>query len=74
MTRHDGYILIPGWLVKAVGSGTGALIVAAAGWCWSVNGDLREIKANMHAATELRAEEIQSLRRDVTRIDNTCCQ
>lgn len=72
MAQKDGYILIPRWLAKSVNSLALTLIVAAAGFGWKVNADLAAIKAQLRAATELRASEISDIRRQIARLEQTC--
>ena len=60
----DGILLRHTLLVSAV-----VVFVAAVMWAWSISSDVSAIKAELRATNELRAAELEDIRRRLDRHD-----
>jgi hypothetical protein len=65
----NGYIVVPKWFVSFLSFLTSVVFVAAVLWAWSISGDVSAIKAELKAQSELRAAELEDIRRRLDRHD-----
>jgi hypothetical protein len=68
-TNGNGYIIVPKWFVSFLSFLTSVVFVAAVLWAWSISGDVSAIKAELKAQSELRAAELEDIRRRLDRHD-----
>lgn len=69
MTPLNGYIVVPKWFVSFLSFLTSIVLVGAAVWASSISNDVSTIKAELRATHELRASELQDIRRRLDRHD-----
>ena len=63
----NGYVVIPRWFVSFLSFLVSVVFVAAVMWAWSISNDVSAIKAELRATNELRAAELEDIRRRLDR-------
>lgn len=70
--RHsngNGYIVVPKWFVSFISFLTSVVFVGAVLWAWSISNDVSAIKAELNATSDIRAAELDAVRRRLDRHD-----
>lgn len=65
----NGYVVLPRWFVSFLSFLTSVVFVGAVLWAWSISNDVSAIKAEIKATNEMRAGELEDLRRRLDRHD-----
>ncbi len=65
----NGYIVIPRWFVSFLSFLSSVVFVGAVLWAWRMSNDVSVIKAEIKATNEVRAAELQDVRRRLDRHD-----
>lgn len=65
----NGFVILPKWFVSFVSFLSSVVCVAAVFWAWSISADVSAIKAEVKAQSELRATELEDVRRRLDRHD-----
>ena len=65
----NGYIVIPRWFVSFLSFLTSVVFVGAVLWAWSISNDVSAIKAEVKATNDIRASELEDVRRRLDRHD-----
>ena len=65
----NGYVVIPRWFVSFLSFLVSVVFVAAVMWAWSISNDVSAIKAELKATNQLRAAELEDIRRRLDRHD-----
>lgn len=65
----NGFVVIPRWFVSFLGFVISVVFVGAVLWAWQVSADVSAIKAEVRAQNELRAAELEDIRRRLARHD-----
>lgn len=65
----NGFVVIPRWFVSFLGFVISVVFVGAVLWAWQVSADVSAIKAEVRAHSELRAAELEDMRRRLARHD-----
>jgi len=68
MNGH-GFVVIPKWFVSFLSFTVSVVFVGAILWAWQMSSDVSAIKAEVRANTELRAAELEDIRRRIARHD-----
>lgn len=69
MLNGNGYIVIPKWFVSFLSFLSSVVFVGAVLWAWRMSNDVSVIKAEIKATNEVRAAELQDVRRRLDRHD-----
>ena len=65
----NGYVVVPKWFVSFLSFLSSVVLVGATFWAWSISADVSAIKAELKAQSELRATELEDVRRRLDRHD-----
>lgn len=65
----NGFVVIPKWFVSFLSFTVSVVFVGAILWAWQMSSDVSAIKAEVRANTELRAAELEDIRRRIARHD-----
>ncbi|MCA9066358.1 MAG: hypothetical protein KDA96_24995 [Planctomycetaceae bacterium] len=65
----NGYVVIPKWFVSFLSFTVSVIFVGAVLWAWQMSSDVSAIKAEVRANTQLRAAELEDIRRRLARHD-----
>lgn len=68
-SNGNGYIVIPRWFVSFLSFLTSVIFVGAVLWAWSISNDVAAIKAELKATNDIRASELEDVRRRLDRHD-----
>ena len=64
-----GYVVIPKWFVSFLSFTVSVIFVGAILWAWQMSSDVSAIKAEVRSGTQLRAAELEDIRRRLARHD-----
>lgn len=65
----NGYVVIPRWFVSFLSFLVSVVFVGAVLWAWSISNDVSAIKAEVKATNDIRASELEDVRRRLDRHD-----
>lgn len=68
MNGH-GYVVIPKWFVSFLSFTVSVIFVGAILWAWQMSSDVSAIKAEVRSSSQLRAAELEDIRRRLARHD-----
>ncbi|HID23433.1 MAG TPA: hypothetical protein EYP14_13690 [Planctomycetaceae bacterium] len=69
LASGNGYVVVPKWFVSFLSFLSSVVFVGATYWAWSISADVSAIKAEVKAQSELRATELEDVRRQLDRHD-----
>ena len=68
-SNGNGYVVIPRWFVSFLSFLVSVVFVGAVLWAWSISNDVSAIKAEVKATNDIRASELEDVRRRLDRHD-----
>ena len=68
-SNGNGYVVIPRWFVSFLSFLVSVVFIGAVLWAWSISNDVSAIKAEVKATNDIRASELEHVRRRLDRHD-----